>query len=33
VDAFIAFLDGFTRQSPAGTALANRLAAEKKKPD
>ncbi|MEU4339135.1 MarR family transcriptional regulator [Micromonospora lupini] len=33
VDAFIAFLHGFTRQSPAGTALANRLAAEKKQPD
>jgi MarR family transcriptional regulator, organic hydroperoxide resistance regulator len=28
IDAFIAFLHAFTRQSPAGTALANRLAAE-----
>ena len=29
VDALIRFLDGFTRQSAAGRALANRLAAEK----
>ncbi|GIF64126.1 hypothetical protein Ais01nite_21610 [Asanoa ishikariensis] len=28
--AFISFLRGFTRQSPAGLALANRLDAEKK---
>jgi DNA-binding MarR family transcriptional regulator len=28
IDAFVAFLDAFTRQSPAGLALANRLAAQ-----
>lgn len=28
IDAFIEFLHAFTRQSPAGLALANRLAAE-----
>ncbi|MCF0097225.1 MarR family transcriptional regulator [Micromonospora sp. MH99] len=33
VDAFIGFLHGFTRQSPAGLALANRLAAEEKQKD
>ncbi|MBM7489391.1 DNA-binding MarR family transcriptional regulator [Micromonospora luteifusca] len=33
IGAFIRFLDGFTRQSPAGLALANRLAAEKKQPE
>ncbi|MFI6235455.1 hypothetical protein ACIBD9_18005 [Micromonospora sp. NPDC050784] len=30
VGVFIRFLQGFTRQSPAGVAYANRLAAEKK---
>ncbi|HTJ31907.1 MAG TPA: MarR family transcriptional regulator [Dactylosporangium sp.] len=30
-DALIAFLHAFTRQSPAGLALANRLAAEEKR--
>jgi MarR family transcriptional regulator, organic hydroperoxide resistance regulator len=29
-DAFIAFLHAFTRQAPAGLALANRLAAEER---
>ncbi|MET8083389.1 MarR family transcriptional regulator [Micromonospora sp. NPDC005237] len=33
IDAFIGFLHGFTRQSPAGLALANRLAAEKRQKD
>ncbi|MFG3554274.1 MarR family transcriptional regulator [Micromonospora sp. NPDC047557] len=33
IDAFIGFLHGFTRQSPAGLALANRLAAESKQTD
>jgi DNA-binding MarR family transcriptional regulator len=31
IDAFITFLDAFTRQSPAGLALANRLAAEERR--
>ena len=30
IDAFIAFLHAFTRQAPAGLALANRLAAEER---
>lgn len=30
IDAFIAFLHTFTRQAPAGLALANRLAAEER---
>ncbi|WP_405429049.1 MarR family winged helix-turn-helix transcriptional regulator [Micromonospora sp. NBC_00617] len=33
IDAFIGFLHSFTRQSPAGLALANRLAAERKRTD
>jgi MarR family transcriptional regulator, organic hydroperoxide resistance regulator len=32
IDAFIAFLLAFTRQAPAGLALANRLAAEERQP-
>jgi MarR family transcriptional regulator, organic hydroperoxide resistance regulator len=30
IDAFLTFLHGFTRQAPAGLALANRLAAEER---
>jgi DNA-binding MarR family transcriptional regulator len=32
IDAFITFLLAFTRQAPAGLALANRLAAEERTP-
>ncbi|MFJ9029487.1 MarR family winged helix-turn-helix transcriptional regulator [Streptomyces sp. NPDC102274] len=32
IDALITFLHAFTRQSPAGLALANRLAAEERQP-
>ena len=31
IDAFITFLHAFTRQTPAGLALANRLAAEERR--
>jgi len=32
IAAFLSFLHGFTRQSPGGIALANRLAAERRHP-